>query len=89
MFLYYGGDGSQKYFFDDSKKDWGEDNHFRSVFSDSQGIAVLGKEQYRNVLKLSFSNYDDPSAEAEKELLKGAGFWKRIIFHQTLQFLRK
>ncbi len=48
--LYYGGDGSQKYYYSTDSGCWNEDEGFRTVFSDAQGIAVLGKDKYKDIL---------------------------------------
>ncbi len=48
--LYYGGDGSELYFFDEGKKGWSFDPEFRRLFSDAQGIAVIGKNNYTQAL---------------------------------------
>ena len=48
--LYYGGDGSELYYYDEEKKMWSSDSSFRRIFSDAQGVAVIGKENYIQAL---------------------------------------
>jgi hypothetical protein len=48
--LYYGGDGSELYFFNEEKKGWSSDLTFRRLYSDAQGIAVIGKNNYTQAL---------------------------------------
>src|SRR6056297_1617758 len=40
--IYYGGDGSQKYYFDKATQKWKEDTQYRRVLSDAQTLAILG-----------------------------------------------
>lgn len=49
--MYYGGDGSQKYTYSVENRDWTEDKDFNTVFSDAQGIALLGIHDYRGALE--------------------------------------
>ena len=48
--LYYGGDGSELYYYDSNKKGWDSDKTFRRVFSDAQAVAVIGREKYAEAL---------------------------------------
>ena len=48
--LYYGGDGSELYYFDEKNKNWSFDPDFRRLFSDAQGVAVIGKDNYTQAL---------------------------------------
>jgi hypothetical protein len=48
--LYYGGDGSELYYYDEEKKVWSSDSLFQIVYSDAQGIAVIGKDNYTQAL---------------------------------------
>lgn len=66
--LYYGGDGSQKYFYDTAAKKWAEDEKFRTVFSDAQGIAVLGFHEYKKALEHIYKEKDGASAVIEKKM---------------------
>ncbi len=47
---YYGGDGSELYYYDSGKKGWDSDKTFRKVFSDAQAVAVVGKKKYAEAL---------------------------------------
>ncbi|MCF7914045.1 MAG: hypothetical protein K9L66_02655 [Spirochaetaceae bacterium] len=71
--LYYGGDGSQKYYYNSEKKVWAEDEQFRRVFTDAQALAIIGREEFqRGILK-----DDNPVAERYKRakaVLLKAGF---------------
>lgn len=44
--LYYGGDGSQKYYYDKASGKWEEDLDYKRVFTDEQALAVIGKEEF-------------------------------------------
>jgi len=44
--LYYGGDGSQKYYFDSEKGEWSEDSGFSRLFTKAQALAVLGRDEF-------------------------------------------
>ncbi len=44
--LYYGGDGSQKYYFDPEKDRWSEDSGFSRLFTEAQALAVLGRDEF-------------------------------------------
>ena len=48
--LYYGGDGSELYYFDDESGEWCSDPEFKRLFSDAQGVAVLGRDNFRKAL---------------------------------------
>ena len=48
--LYYGGDGSELYFYDSRKKEWCSEPSFRRLFSDAQGIAVIGRDNFKQAL---------------------------------------
>ena len=48
--LYYGGDGSELYYYDEEKKGWMSDPVFRRIFSDAQGVAVIGRDSYTEAL---------------------------------------
>ena len=48
--LYYGGDGSEMYYFDNELKTWSSDSSFRRIFSDAQGIAVIGRDGFAKAL---------------------------------------
>ena len=42
--LYYGGDGSELYYYAESEKKWMSDNDFKRIFTDAQALAVIGRE---------------------------------------------
>ncbi|MDX9801374.1 MAG: hypothetical protein RBT69_08575 [Spirochaetia bacterium] len=44
--LYYGGDGSQKYYYDSKSRKWAEDLEYKRVFTDEQTLAVIGKDEF-------------------------------------------
>lgn len=44
--LYYGGDGSQKHYFDPQRKRWDEDHRFSRLFTGAQALAVLGTGEF-------------------------------------------
>ncbi|MBI9102321.1 MAG: hypothetical protein JEY99_07900 [Spirochaetales bacterium] len=69
--MYYGGDGSQKYFYSEEKSEWMEDEKFISIFSDAQGIAVLGLAEYRKALIDIYADSDSASLMIEKRLQTG------------------
>ncbi len=71
--LYYGGDGSQKYYYDTAAGSWKEDLSYRRVFTDAQTVAVIGTEEFVTFLttnpagKLSSS---DAAARCDAALRK-------------------
>ncbi len=67
--LYYGGDGSHKYYYSEGK--WNEDEEFRTVFSDAQGIAVLGRDEYQNILNELSGGKAGSESEIEKRIGSG------------------
>jgi hypothetical protein len=69
--LYYGGDGSQKFLFNDNDERWEEDHKFQTVFSSSQGIAILGYEEYKNALEDIYQNSESSEAIIQKILDEG------------------
>jgi hydroxymethylpyrimidine pyrophosphatase-like HAD family hydrolase len=66
--MYYGGDGSQKYFYDTEHGMWAEDKTFRTVFSDAQGLAVLGYNEYKTALEHIYDKTDGSEAVIEKKM---------------------
>lgn len=48
--IYYSGDGSQKFSYDDASGAWREDHRFARTFTDEQGVALLGEDRYRRAL---------------------------------------
>ena len=84
--LYYGGDGSQKYFYDPEKETWLEDEHFRSVFSDAQSLAVLGREEFLNSIPDGNSSVAKRYEQA-KAILDDGGFKSEGILSEMMQML--
>lgn len=48
--IYYGGDGSEKYYYNSETKKWDSDFVFQSVFTDAQASALIGLDNYINEL---------------------------------------
>lgn len=75
--LYYGGDGSQKYYFDTEKKEWAEDHEYKRVFSDAQTLAVIGKDEFIKAVtakeKTGAASAEERYEKAKTEL-KAGGF---------------
>ncbi len=69
--LYYGGDGSQKYYFDFDKNQWTEDEEFKKVFSDAQAIAILGCMEYRKELEAIYSGKEGGAPFIEEKISYG------------------
>lgn len=65
--LYYGGDGSQKYYFNPQRKNWDEDRSFSRLFTAAQALAVLGKKGFLRI----FTGKEYRKAE---EALQTGGF---------------
>ena len=62
--IYYGGDGSQKYFFDPKSKKWLEDIGYRRILTDAQTLSILGDTGF---LK-AHSDDSDNGVDAEARL---------------------
>ncbi len=69
--LYYGGDGSQKYLFSKADGQWREDAGFTAVFSDAQGIAVLGIGEYKRALNEIYGESDETGTIIETRIASG------------------
>ncbi len=48
---YYGGDGSELYYYDENRGKWCSDDSFRCRFSDAQALAVLGHSSFTAALE--------------------------------------
>jgi len=42
--LYYGGDGSELYYYEEANNTWISDGSFKRIFTDAQALAVIGKD---------------------------------------------
>jgi hypothetical protein len=49
--IYYGGDGSQKHFFDPESQEWVEDLSYRRILTDAQTLAILGESGFLHALR--------------------------------------
>ena len=78
--LYYGGDGSQKYYFDRQAGKWAEDIEYRRVFSDAQAIAVIGKETFLNAAAAPAAA-DDAGASGGSKEASAAGRYEAAAAH--------
>jgi len=63
--LYYGGDGSLKYMYDESVCSWEEDRSFSCLFSDAQAYMILGETEYRRSMSELAELSDASDAELE------------------------
>jgi len=73
--LYYGGDGSLKYFYDEENKEWKEDNNFSQLFSDAQSLIVLGEKEF----KLSLIQLSKISGSNSSQITKRISDAKKIL----------
>ncbi|MBA7531953.1 hypothetical protein ES705_24179 [subsurface metagenome] len=85
--IYYGGDGSLRYFYNEETKQWDDDPDSRRLFSDAQAVAVLGRESFVSSMAEIYgtANFQDPRilerlAKAQEELReKGLSTEKGIL----------
>ncbi len=78
--VYYGGDGSLKYAYDESSSSWKEDHSFSCLFSDAQTYMILGDTEYRSSISEldELNNVSDAALEQKireiREFLEKKGF---------------
>ena len=64
--MFYGGDGSHRYYYDFDAGKWTTDDEFSILFSDAQGVAVIGIMAYRKALAeiYKIEDVNDPRINA-------------------------
>ena len=74
--IYYGGDGSQKYFFDSDRNEWIEDLGYRRILTDAQTLAILGQTGFLNACRDQSGNGASPESRcaAARKILQDGGF---------------
>jgi hypothetical protein len=80
--IYYGGDGSQKYYYSFPKSCWKEDDKFKTTFSDAQAIAIIGYNEYKRALKNIYLESKDSEQIINKHLANGRSILEKtnIVF---------
>ncbi len=78
--LYYGGDGSLKYLYDEKKRRWYEDDRFSSLLSDAQSYRILGEKEFSQALEqlaVQDKNHEFSAGERideARKILKSRGY---------------
>lgn len=80
--IYYGGDGSQKYYYSFSESCWKEDEKFKTTFSDAQAIAIIGYDEYKKALENIYLEFKDSEKIINKHLADGRSILEKnnIVF---------
>ncbi len=78
--LYYGGDGSQKYYFNGKEGKWAEDVDYQRVFTDAQALAVIGRDEFLKAVS-AFKGNSASSASAVERYDRAYGELKKGGFN--------
>jgi len=84
--LYYGGDGSQKYYYSLAQNCWMEDEAFRTTFSDAQALAIVGLDEYRKALEDIYFETSKSEVIINKRLFDGRAILgeNNIVFEPSI-----
>jgi len=88
--IYYGGDGSNRFFFDPQKNQWEKDQSFERSLSDAQAIAIMGRTEFEIQLKATISAEKNIPAdnesvikEVQKRIKEAIKILQRNFFHTS------
>jgi 2-phosphoglycerate kinase len=73
--IFYGGDGSSRYYYNPQEEQWEKDSNFERFLSDAQALAIMGTEEFKKQLGLNIS--------AEKKLPSDDEYIKRKVKDRT------